>query len=699
MDRRRKNIRTRTFGGCVTCRSRHVKCDEIRPSCRTCHQSGLFCEGYQTTLVFDSEGHGGARGIRYRRPLLTEAEAKHMSDFLRCTIPPELALHHLIQLDDECENASKSSRVCASRGPFGVFRVNTHTPDVNSVQTQQESPELRGMLCDDDELQIDDQIFQSSHLDDLLFSSISFPWPVVQEGQPPDSPFQRPRLLENLSDRVREVTHVDPLAEIEWISPASSSPSPPTQTNESTFETRPTVYAPPFLDSLLSTSLNVPSDTLFLLQRFKDFVLPLMTLQSHSKTPWHTLFVPFVKRTLAGLTLGETMDTASLTGFYGTLAISALSLAGCASSQFWLDRAANFTQFAQDRARTLLMTVYQEKKIAKYKDVLMALLVMARMSITAGSRDQADGYLLEAEKLIRLKGLQPNKSRKRRVLHHCYAFERFLHESLFVSGCDLVHRERVRRSVASSGKIVFGQDSGRFKTPDLSNIDTQETMVKSQDEGENDLHLERVGIWPASLYDEIFGIPEHWVLLFSLTIRLGYERDDVDQVSTTNPLSLHEYLKRARSIETRINKFRRVFSNGPLPTLDSEPNRLVHALYHGLTIYFYRRVYNLDSELVQPFVTHIRDCLSGDNIMAAATRCSYPVTWMAFVAACEAQDSHSRRVFADWFTKSARDTGLSCFTGTLRTIQQVWKPSEVIETASRSWVDVVKEGPLVYQYC
>ena len=41
--------------GCVTCKRRHLRCDETRPLCQRCCSSGLTCEGYQllAALMFD----------------------------------------------------------------------------------------------------------------------------------------------------------------------------------------------------------------------------------------------------------------------------------------------------------------------------------------------------------------------------------------------------------------------------------------------------------------------------------------------------------------------------------------------------------------------------------------------------------------------------------------------------------------------
>lgn len=46
----RKPRRAKTFTGCWTCRSRKVKCDLGRPSCKRCERSGFECGGYDIKL-------------------------------------------------------------------------------------------------------------------------------------------------------------------------------------------------------------------------------------------------------------------------------------------------------------------------------------------------------------------------------------------------------------------------------------------------------------------------------------------------------------------------------------------------------------------------------------------------------------------------------------------------------------------------
>ncbi|CAG8244994.1 unnamed protein product [Penicillium salamii] len=61
----------KTRSGCLTCKSRRVKCDEQRPSCLRCLSSKRICEGYstpiQTNLTFDSLGDEERRAFLYFR--------------------------------------------------------------------------------------------------------------------------------------------------------------------------------------------------------------------------------------------------------------------------------------------------------------------------------------------------------------------------------------------------------------------------------------------------------------------------------------------------------------------------------------------------------------------------------------------------------------------------------------------------------
>jgi hypothetical protein len=97
---------TRTFSGCWTCRERHVKCDEGRPSCARCLKGDFACQGYGIRLVWiDPETQGWEH--KTRRLVGAPALYSDESTFMLVDVPD--ALGRL----DQGEGCSI--------GPFSVF--------------------------------------------------------------------------------------------------------------------------------------------------------------------------------------------------------------------------------------------------------------------------------------------------------------------------------------------------------------------------------------------------------------------------------------------------------------------------------------------------------------------------------------------------------------------------------------------------
>lgn len=46
--------RNKSFSGCWTCRAKHIKCDEAKPSCNRCQNAGIECEGYGVRISWAS---------------------------------------------------------------------------------------------------------------------------------------------------------------------------------------------------------------------------------------------------------------------------------------------------------------------------------------------------------------------------------------------------------------------------------------------------------------------------------------------------------------------------------------------------------------------------------------------------------------------------------------------------------------------
>ncbi|CAI7623113.1 unnamed protein product [Penicillium glandicola] len=662
---------TRSFTGCATCRSRHVKCDEGRPECSICQYFGLACGGYKKDIFFDFDNSPENHGVRFRRPLFSLKERERMSQWLVSSAPPKATLRIISQIDEHCEKATISDEIEIHQGPFGVFRVN-------QVQDTLSCEPVLHSSSPEEVISLSNHYLPISDVPLSPWSQALMQFTFDQAENLPSPP--SPGLLDDMIDR--------DLAEDD------SAPHEYLTTSCVPDQSYHNPVSPTSFTSSMGTPKAVPQDAVFLLKHYVSAVISLMTPLRHSKTPWHVLFIPHTKSCLAGLALGDDMSDASLCAFYGTLAISAFSLGGVSRSQTWSDKAIIYKQKAEKHARMMLVTAYNIPKVAKYKSILMALLTMVQVSMFSGNRRESEYYFLEAEKFIRLRGLPRKKSRKVRLLHHCYVFERIIHESVFICGANSRQRHRVHKSIETSGLGMYSLDSLSFRLSGWKNLDQEMMRVRGQEEGENDLHLERPGFWSNTLYPEIFGIPEPWVILLSQVIRLGKEKDAAEGDNASNCISLKEFIGRAKTLEDYIN-------NLPFPSLEKVHSELDHgvienmlnSMQNALAIYFYRRIHDVNASLLQQKVVGVLDNLQRcEHTDSTVVHGSAGFIWPAFIAACEAEDPLVQVSFSDWFVNSARRSGLSCFTETLANIQRIWQEKTCANGKSVTWLDLMKSS-------
>ncbi|OGM50822.1 C6 zinc finger domain protein [Aspergillus bombycis] len=71
MATQRRSSGTRSRTGCITCKLRHVKCDETKPMCLRCQESGHKCEGYDNASQSQLRRRVKAIQNMSRRPLLS----------------------------------------------------------------------------------------------------------------------------------------------------------------------------------------------------------------------------------------------------------------------------------------------------------------------------------------------------------------------------------------------------------------------------------------------------------------------------------------------------------------------------------------------------------------------------------------------------------------------------------------------------
>ncbi|KAJ9654502.1 hypothetical protein H2198_006445 [Neophaeococcomyces mojaviensis] len=662
---------------------------------------GLKCGGYEKNIFFASAtANEDDVATRFRRPLFTVKERESMSEWLTSSVPPKKAFKLLSQIDHECENAPFSHDISINHGPFGVFRFGSNQQDTVNGLSQQEPIDISSsdlVFGRSDDYSSQTQLALSVWTQDTFqptFDQLDF------------------SSLPTFSDTVNAPMDTGYLGQIFGISPIFETQNLPDGSPlfhdlslSQSFILPHTVRSPTpimTISSLSNSKNSVPSNALLLLQHYSSIVIGALTPYRHSKTPWHVLFLPYVRQCLAALVLNEGLDHAGICIFFGTLSVSAFSLGASTRSLEWLESAKTYKEQAQKVATTMLKYAYDLPKKAKYKSILMALLTLVHCCIFSDDRERTDYYLLEAEKFIRLRGLKRRKSRKVRLLHHCYVFTRVFHESMSFSSMDMTHRYLVRDAVESSGVVVDGSDTPDFRIKGWKDWHAEMMVLKPQDEGENDLHLERPGFYPATLYPEIFGVPEPWLLLLSQVIRLGNEKDSAEQSDAIGPLELRDFSSRGKAIERAINQLDLTSETDIGSAADSCGNRhgidpyvrrnMLEAMQAALIIYFYRRIYDIDASMLQPKVRNVRDCLlHNQQADADVPYGSAEFIWPAFVAACEAEDADVRLCFSQWFEHYAQRTGLPNFTSAKELVERVWKEKGNDNCAHVSWLDIMKK--------
>lgn len=620
-----------------------------------------------------------------------------MSEWLVAAVPPKAVMQQLNQIDEACEAASQSANVAISQGPFGVFKSATTT-----MSTSDDCADWIGDANpsqDVDQVEVDALAFSNgpmtprttSLFQSLLdlpggdLNSLTLPmWSNVDDSNRIQEVFDDGDIIANLPHFQSEQT----LPGVAHSFPFSASMYDPRLGQASSLRSM----------SVLHVESNVPHDAVHLIKHYSTTVLTLLTPFRHSKTPWHILFLPHAKSCLAALTLGESLNHASLCAFYATMSISAFSLGGKTKTPTWVEQGDTYLNIAREHVRLMLRTAYDHPKPAKYKHILIALLSMVQVALVIGKRDQAECYFIEAEKFIRVKGLSRKKSRKVRLLHHCYVFERMFHESVYLAGTNSAHRSHTRKAIESSGAMAYSHDSLSFHLGNLNDLESRMQRVKCREEGENDLHLQNPGLWPKTLYPEIFGVPETYIFALSLVIRLGQWRDEARHQDLADALSLKEFLNCAKTVERYIKHLYR-----PSQTLNSLPmdaseaaepmlDDLLRAMQHALTIYFHRRIYDVEADMLQAHVVGIRDCLLRSGVTeGSATYGSARLLWPGFIAACEAEDSTVQASFARWFQDSAARSGLPYFDNAKATIERVWEQKRNTHGSQNTWVDIMRK--------
>ena len=469
----------------------------------------------------------------------------------------------------------------------------------------------------------------------------------------------------------------------------------------------------------LMDDLDLKKDTPFLIKHFSDHVIPAIgALPFNKKSPFKIFNVASAVQAFADISFLETpIKHANAANLYGILACAAHHLANNPSGQgidnavYWSGLATRAGRKAKEHLQKSLQSEVQGSGKAKYKDQLMALICALTYAFMAGHQLDARCYLIDAERLLRLRGLAKRQiSRRARMLHHMYTWCRIVGESTYTLHETAQVNAHIPPITSSRGSHVPNvghnarlDDFLRIDQPDESYQDPEDQ--KDPQVGIQDIHLEDPRNHQDSMYLQIYGLPETWLSLLSQTARLA------------NVMVMHKSNQAAefqRSLEKRASRLEDMicsFAARPAPLSNEATVTLPSSLYmlralnSALVIYFYRRIRNVNSLILQSHVDEVIDALRQFDTSLKQQNVLGPGTaWPAFIAGCEASFGARRDFMFKWMDTAFWKTGLQSYMTAQRIMSDVWTRKDQVASSPRStrsgnpaqasannWMDICRE--------
>ncbi|KAJ5194048.1 Protein of unknown function DUF3468 [Penicillium cf. griseofulvum] len=721
--KRSRPRRSHILGGCNNCRKRHVKCDQTRPVCLKCHDIGVKCEGYSDQVLWDSEKPESTRVSRgTRRYLYSEQYRLSMSTALESDLVSGSIDASLAEVDSRLRDPERSLDGDIVIGPFAVldFSSAQQSPkqelghETEPVESDINSAVEASETVAPEKSQEPTPIYDSlSHIDDFLH------WSDLLSFGPDQTEFVTNGALSTPNELLFDMSQEMGLL--------------PVDSNHSDDVLQTFAEQPPV--ELISADMDCLKDAPTLLRHFQDIVIPhIMAIPCRQKSPWKILNVPAAVVTYSDSTfLGtERVSQAKLANLYGLLACSAIHLVLNPSTistkppEYWW-RVANHAYLqAKDHMQTSLHSETQGLKKAKYKDQLMAVCILIQYTIMSGQQQHARCFMIDAERVLRLRGLSKTRiSKKARLLHHVYTWLRIVGESTFV-----LHGENPSpssfealgsqfQSHFTPSSETMGNTEPNPRLDDFLRLETQNSDSdlniderKDQTSGLHDIHLQDSRSYPETLYKQIYGIPETWLSLVSQTTRLANVLEMfriAREAGQTMNLEAWETLqRRSTRLENMICSFSLGRTRAGVLELhaDSKPHgHMVEALNAALVIFFYKRIRQTHPAALQGHV---------DSVITALQACSATLTqddptgpgtaWPLFIAGCEAMSTARREAIMSMVDRASLVCGFAAFGTARNIIIEVWRKQDEHMTANRgesmpSWVDIVKQGQIWPLFC
>ncbi|KAM3508109.1 hypothetical protein MY10362_001386 [Beauveria mimosiformis] len=476
----------------------------------------------------------------------------------------------------------------------------------------------------------------------------------------------------------------------ERLSPTDEGQRSSLQLGDSTSESKYASATPwPVYESPTSGSpASHPSleFTQHLLRYFKSDVVSFSFAARHDASicPWQNIHLPAAEKTCTQLFRQSSTTPTGLSLLYSVLTSSCFHLASrdVASADRWIELGERYKQEARQHLEVAIQEEILLLTRTNYEELLMALLSTTMLEILCAKYDEAEYLLLEAEYLIRTRGLPASpKSLQLRTLHHVYTHLRVLTEST----CGCILRNICPQKPGSRSSLVTEESRHQlrsFRVADQSTeSDLHMSVEKNAAAAHDDIHLEVLGDWQESLFPQLYGLPESLLGLLSQTIRLANEQELLQRDANVDVSMIATLTRRTKVLEHNILSWKMPCENshshnfqGPA---ESQPAtnlggqfipRLTTTFRHAVTLFYYRRVQKINGLMLQDVVQKVLESMSLEDGPHEAAQ----MLWPAFLASCEAIEQPLREGLGGWLRQMGNKTRIPTFKIVAELAEKVW---------------------------
>jgi arginine metabolism regulation protein II len=605
----------------------------------------------------------------------------------------------LLQLDTQAETLDYDAPF--NHGPFGVFSLHkakspSPTPSSPAVPEPEALPIINS-LPEDDWYGIDFMdIEQPSHEFQPVMTKTPLPlsWatssPMLNFGDGLDETF-------NMNfNGVEDPSGIADLTRFFPLSPRL--PTPVTLT----FSQDVAGMAPGVMRTLLD--------------HYQTSMMGCFTPLHYEKPPWKILHLPCAISAYGELSLLGDSNNAKMTLLFAVLAMSAFNLKHLQTDPMeadnWQSIAESYREKAKARLKLCLREQSEEKKMSKYKEVLMALTSMVTVCVVSGQMQEARCYLLDAERFIYMQSLKkPKQSRKVNMLHSIYLYLRIIEESTFTPV------EDAQPYLADQSYAMTNETpSAICRYPSLW---TDRVKLSSDMDFQDMATLEtRLVQFPSdqdepTMFEQIYGIPES---LFRLISHATHLADEVRRSRSMYPSGMSQDLaQRAKTIEAKICDWKNPYKllaekqtlivygpaerSGKIEVRTDLLYNFLEAMHCALIIYFYRRVRDTNATALQHYVGKtIHHLLEHEKKKNMYGDTSAYVAWPGFIAACEALDPIHREQISAFMFRAGQQSGVGSLFVAAEVATKVWAARDDTGSLDVSWSDILatsKNGLIV----